>query len=79
MSRSPSKAKLIILVLSTVLLAGCGRSGNEGSPADTLTQRQRDSIAGTLPIPGAGAVRKALEASDAAKARAERLDTLLRR
>lgn len=67
------------LGLALILLTGCGRSGESGSPADTLTQRQRDSIAGTLPIPGAGAVRKALDASDAAKARAERMDTLLHR
>lgn len=67
------------LGLTLILLTGCGRGGESGSPSDTLTQRQRDSIAGTLPIPGAGAIRKALDASDAAKARAERHDTLLRR
>ena len=67
------------LGLIVVLTAGCGGGGDTGSPADTLTQRQRDSIAGTLPIPGARAVGKALDASDAAKARAERLDSILRR
>ena len=65
--------------LALAFFAGCSRSGEGGSPADTLTQRQRDSIAATLPLPGVGAIGKALDASDAAKARAERLDTLLHR
>ncbi len=43
---------------------------------DTLTQRQKDSITATLPLPGASGVGRALRASDAAKARAERHDAL---
>lgn len=44
---------------------------------DTLTQRQKDSIASTLPLPGASGIGRALRASDAAKARAERHDALV--
>ena len=73
-------AVVALVGLAAPLVTGCGRSeGNAESAADTLTQRQRDSIAATLPIPGARAIGKALDASDAAKARAERLDTMLRR
>jgi hypothetical protein len=43
---------------------------------DTLTQRQKDSITSTLPLPGASVVGRALRASDAAEARAERHDAL---
>jgi hypothetical protein len=54
-----------------------GGNGEEDSAAqDTLTRRQKDSIISTLPVPGAGAVGKALEAADAAKARAEAHDTI---
>jgi hypothetical protein len=53
-----------------------GGGGEDQAAQDTLTRRQKDSIISTLPVPGAGAVGKALEASDAAKARAELHDTI---
>jgi len=57
--------------------ANCsGGSGEDQAAQDTLTRRQKDSIISTLPVPGAGAVGKALDAADAAKARAERHDTI---
>ncbi len=55
---------------------GDGGGGDAQTARDTLTRRQKDSIISTLPVPGAGAVGKALDAADAAKARAERLDTI---
>jgi hypothetical protein len=67
-----------IAVLLLVPAWACGRASQDEMPVDTLTQRQKDSIAGTLPLPGAGAIQKALEASDAARERAERHDTMLR-
>ena len=42
-----------------------------------MTQRQRDSVTSTLPIPGARAVGGALDAADAASRRAEQHDSLL--
>ena len=48
----------------------------EQAAQDTLTRRQKDSIISTLPVPGAGAVGKALDAADAARARAEQHDTI---
>jgi hypothetical protein len=66
-----------ILSLS-LLAAGCGGGGEAGTETaqDTLTRREKDSIISTLPVPGAGAVGRALEASDAARARAEQHDTI---
>ena len=67
-----------LLIGSGLAMGSC--SGNRGSDdqaaGDTLTRRQKDSIISTLPLPGAGAVGKALDAADAAKARAAVLDTL---
>ncbi len=62
----------------SVLVLGCGGGDKADVQAaqDTLTRRQKDSIISTLPVPGAGAVGKALEASDAARARAEQHDTI---
>ncbi len=68
------------VVLAGVLSLGAstctGGGGEDQAAQDTLTRRQKDSIISTLPVPGAGAVGKALEASDAARARAELHDTI---
>ena len=71
-------AGAILLVGLSVAIATCsgGGDGEDQAAQDTLTRRQKDSIIATLPVPGAGAVGKALDAADAAKARAERLDTI---
>jgi hypothetical protein len=60
------------------MLAACGGQGADGTPADTLTQRQRDSVIGASRLPGAGGVRGALEASDSAAARRALVDSLNR-
>lgn len=73
----------ILPIAALALLAAC--SGADGGAdtmeadsvqADSLTQRQRDSIIGESRLPGAGAVRRALEASDAAAERAAAHDSL---
>ncbi len=71
-----------LCVALTVLLAGaCGPRRNEagsGSTAvnrDTLTERQRDSIIGASRLPGARAVRRGLEAGDAAAAHNAAIDS----
>ena len=73
---------LLAAVTALVVSAGavgCGGGGEESGQLDpdTLSRRQRDSILSTLPVPGAGAVGKALDAADAARARAERHDSIL--
>jgi hypothetical protein len=75
-------ARLLLVVPPVVLLglASCSSQGSGGasdSPADTLTRRQKDSLVSTMPVPGAGAVGKAMEAADSAAARAARHDSLL--
>ena len=55
----------------------CGQEGGDAaSAADTLTRRQRDSIISTMPIPGASGVGRALDAQDAANARAAQHDSI---
>lgn len=67
---------LALATLSGVLLS-CGDLAERRREAvDTLTQRQRDSLLSTMPVPGAGAVGKAMEAADRARERAEQHDTI---
>ena len=75
--KSSGRAAGGILAVSLFLL-GCGgaQESADQADADTLTRAQKDSIISTLPVPGAGAVGKALDAADAARARAERHDTI---
>jgi ABC-type glycerol-3-phosphate transport system substrate-binding protein len=67
-------AALAVLLVSTAC-SGSG-SGEATSAADTLTRRQKDSLVSTMPIPGAGAVGRAMEARDAANARADAHDSI---
>lgn len=55
--------------------AGSGMAADTISP-DSITRRQRDSAIGASNLPGAQGVRGALEASDAAAARAAAIDSL---
>ncbi|MFH1765945.1 MAG: hypothetical protein ABIF09_17295 [Gemmatimonadota bacterium] len=71
--------KRSVLIGALVLGGGTctgGGGGEDQAAQDTLTRRQKDSIIATLPVPGAGAVGKALDAADAARARAEAHDTI---
>jgi hypothetical protein len=70
------------LVLLLALSACKPKSAQDASAAPPvnraeLTQRQRDSISATLPIPGASGIGRALDASDAQRARAAQHDSLL--
>jgi hypothetical protein len=64
-----------VALLGGVTCTG-GGDGEDQAAQDTLTRRQKDSLISTLPVPGAGAVGKALDAADAARARAEAHDTI---
>jgi len=79
----PARRRLSFLSLAGaffILLPGWGCSGGREEAGevdpDTLTRAQKDSLLSTMPVPGAGAVGKALEASEKARARAEQHDTL---
>lgn len=73
-----STSALLAVVWLAVAACGGGREAGRGAAAtrDTLTRRQRDSAIGASNLPGAGGVRRALEASDTAAARRARLDSL---
>jgi len=71
------------LVLAPVLFAyglclfgGCSakKSESERQPSSGLTQSQRDSMIAESNLPGAKVVGRAIEASDSAAARANRMD-----
>ena len=67
---------LLTMVLGLSLQA-CGSSEADRSLAvDTLSRAQKDSIAASLPVPGAGGVGRALQARDAAAARAAAHDSI---
>lgn len=81
MSRRPVPVLPLIrclLLSSLVVLVACSGSGEEGGDraTDTLTRRQKDSLISTMPLPGAGAVGRALEASDSLRSRAMSHDTI---
>lgn len=61
-------------LVAALLVTGCG-GGEASAAADSLSRRARDSIIGASKLPGAPAVRRALEVSDSAAARAERINT----
>ena len=68
------------VLLTAVLgfgLQACGSAEADPSlAADTLTRAQKDSITASLPVPGAGGVGRALQARDAAAARAAAHDSI---
>ncbi len=59
-------------------LAGCGAKTPAGkaSAPDTLTTRERQEAIGKSGIPGARGINKALDISDTAAARNQRLDSI---
>jgi len=71
------RTRALLAAAAALGVWACGESaGDAASATDTLTRRQRDSIIATMPIPGAGAVGRALDAQDAARARADQLDSI---
>jgi hypothetical protein len=65
------------VILLGLLVAGCGGGRSGGSrAADTLTERQRDSILAKSRIPGAGAVGAALRAADSTNVRVRAADSV---
>ena len=73
-----SVVRMCLRAIPLLALMGCSGGGQGGGslPGDTLTQRQKDSIVSTLPVPGAEAVGRALDAADAARKRAQEHDTI---
>ena len=67
----------LIVAVAVLGVGACGGgAGDAQSAADTLTRRQKDSLIAEMPIPGASAVGRALDATDRASARAAEHDTI---
>lgn len=63
-------------LLLALALAGCAPSAEEAPAESDLTRRQKDSLLADMPLPGAGAVGKALDALEASERRALAHDTI---
>ena len=64
-----------LLVALVLLGTGCGR-GTASAAGDTLTTRERHERIGTMPVPGARGVTRALEVQDSGAARARTVDSV---
>ena len=73
---------LVLLLPLLLTLSACGGEERERAyqeAVDTLTRRQKDSLISEMAIPGAGAVGKALRVADSVQARANRIDSIIRK
>ena len=68
--------RALTLLISAFVLSACSGKPQQANNRDTMTQRQKDSVLAQSALPGAQGVGKALAASDSAKARQARLDSL---
>ncbi len=75
MTRRPAVLAATLAALVTLVQCG-GEAENAGRSADSLSRRQRDSLIGESALPGAGGVRRALDAADSAAARRARADSI---
>ncbi|MBD3180088.1 MAG: hypothetical protein GF417_11145 [Candidatus Latescibacteria bacterium] len=64
---------LPFMLIPAILMAGCSGS-DQKEPESSLSRKQRDSVLSESKIPGAGAVKKAIEVSDTASARSRKTD-----
>ena len=70
--------KSILWVVPICCMLACGSDNARRTAADSLTERQHDSILAGSTIPGAGAVGKAMRAADSTSARVRQSDTVAR-
>ncbi len=74
------RLRTIVATLALAAVTACSSPPSESNrqeiDRDTLTRRQKDSIIAEMPLPGAGGVGRALEAQDAANARARLHDSI---
>jgi hypothetical protein len=64
-------AAIVVALLAT----GCTETPKQGLASDSLSRRERDSIIAGSKLPGAPVVRRAMQVTDSAAARVERLNT----
>jgi hypothetical protein len=68
--------RIAIVTIALLTGAACGSGSSDAETAEPLTQAQKDSIVGNLPVPGASGVIRAMSAVEQANARAEQHDTI---
>ena len=68
--------RLTIVTIALLACGACAGGSGDTEASEPLTQAQKDSIVGDLPVPGASGVRGALGVAEIAKARAEQHDTM---
>ena len=68
--------RLAIVTIALLTGAACGSGASDTETAEPLSQAQKDSIVGNLPVRGASGVRGAMSAVEQANARAEQHDTI---
>lgn len=73
-----SAARAVFLATLLPLAAACPGEPESGTDSSNLTRAQRDSMIGESQLPGAGAVKRALDAAESARERAEALDSISR-
>ncbi|HEV2670734.1 MAG TPA: hypothetical protein VGU74_06555 [Gemmatimonadales bacterium] len=61
-----------------IALTACGTGKSDRTAADTLTERQKDSILANSKIPNARAVGSAMRAADSTSAGIHRADSVAR-
>jgi len=67
----------VLIVAAAVLgVWACGESAEYQEAVDTLTRRQKDSLISEMPVPGAGAVGRALDVQDLTRQRAAEMDSI---
>ena len=70
--------KSILWTVPLCILAACGSDNARRTAADSLSERQKDSILANSKIPGARAVGNAMRAADSTNAKVLRTDTVAR-
>jgi hypothetical protein len=64
--------RVLLLILGALAGTACTESRTAGTGR---TERERDSLIGQSKVPGAGAVKKALDVSDSARSRTTQEDS----
>jgi hypothetical protein len=73
--QTSAKAILFVALLATGACGGKSDASRKAA-ADTLSERQRDSVLAKSSIPGASAVGRAMTAADSTSARVRASDTV---
>ena len=68
--------RVLVVAFAVLGVWACGESAEYQTAVDTLTRREKDSLISEMPIPGAGAVGRALDVQDLTRQRAAEMDSI---